>query len=63
MTKQMIFVLRVGSFFFFFFLDVLSVNDVALILGVDMNADLSIEIHMKYDKLLILRKKLTEGPI
>jgi len=34
-----------------------------LILGVDMNADLSIEILMKYDKLLILRKKLTEGPI
>jgi hypothetical protein len=63
MTKQMIFVLRVGSFFFFFFMDDLTLNDVALILGVDMNADLSIEIHMKYDKLLILRKKLTEGPI
>jgi hypothetical protein len=44
-------------------MDDLTLNDVALILGVDMNADLSIEIHMKYDKLLILRKKLTEGPI
>jgi len=64
MTKQMIFVLRVGSFFSFsFFMDDLTLNDVALILGIDMNADLSIEIHMKYDKLLILRKKLTEGPI
>jgi len=63
MTKQMIFVIIVGSFFFFFFMDDLTLNDVALILGVDMNADLSIEIHMKYDKLLILRKKLTEGPI
>jgi hypothetical protein len=29
----------------------------ALILGVDMDADVSIETHMKFDKLLILRKK------
>jgi hypothetical protein len=28
-----------------------------LILDVDMNVDVSIETHMKYDKLLILKKK------
>jgi hypothetical protein len=30
---------------------------VALILSIDIYANVSIEIHMKYDKLLILRKK------
>jgi hypothetical protein len=35
----------------------------SLILSKDIDADLSIETYMKYDKLLILRKKVTEGPI
>jgi hypothetical protein len=48
----MVFVSRLGSFFFFSLL-----NDVALILDVDMKVDVSIETHMKYDKLLILKKK------
>jgi hypothetical protein len=30
---------------------------VTLILSVDMNDDVSIETHIKYDKLVILRKK------
>lgn len=38
-------------------MDDLALNDVALILGADMNANVSIESHMKYDKLLILKKK------
>jgi hypothetical protein len=38
-------------------------NNVTLILGVDMDVDVSIETHMKYDKLLILKKKVTEWPI
>jgi hypothetical protein len=38
-------------------MDDLALNDVALILGADINANVSIESHMKYDKLLILRKK------
>jgi hypothetical protein len=44
-------------------MDDLTLNDVALILGVNMDVDLSIETHIKYDKLLILRKKATKGPI
>jgi hypothetical protein len=36
---------------------------VTLILGADMDADVSIKTHMKYDKLLILGKKVIEGPI
>jgi hypothetical protein len=53
-----------SSFFFFFFLmDKLEIIDVTLILGADMNADVPIETHMKYYKLLILRKKVTEEPI
>jgi hypothetical protein len=45
-------------------MDDLALNDMALILGTDINADVSIEIHMKYDKLLvILRKKVTDGHI
>jgi hypothetical protein len=44
-------------------MDDLTLNDVELILDTDSDVDLSIETHMKYDKLLILRKKVTEGPI
>jgi hypothetical protein len=44
-------------------MDDLALNDVALILGTDMDTSLSIEIHMKYDKLLILKKKVIEKPI
>jgi hypothetical protein len=46
-------------------MDDLILNDITLILGVDV----SIETHMNYDKLLILRKKekkrkkVTEEPI
>jgi hypothetical protein len=54
---------RLPFFFFSFSIDDLTLNDVALILGVDMDTDVSIETHMKYDKLLILRKKVTDGPI
>jgi hypothetical protein len=41
----------------------LTLNDVTLILGADMDANVSIETHMKYDKLLILKKKATKRPI
>jgi hypothetical protein len=58
MTKNIVIVYRVGSFFFFP-KDNLVLNDIALILGADMDSNLSIETHMKYDKLLILRKKVT----
>jgi hypothetical protein len=44
-------------------MDDMTLNDVALILDADRDTDLSIETHMKYDKLLILRKKVTEGSI
>jgi hypothetical protein len=57
MTKKMIFVYRVGSFFFLFLMNDLSLNDMAFGLSVEMNANLSIEIHIKYAKLLILREK------
>jgi hypothetical protein len=59
MTKKMIFVFGVGSFvfFFFFFMDELALNDMTLILGVDMNASMSIETHVIYDKPFILTKK------
>jgi hypothetical protein len=65
MTKKIVFVSRVGSsfFFFFFFIDDLALNDEALILSTDIDADVSIETHMKYDKLLILKKKVIDGPI
>jgi len=62
MAKKMIFVSRVRFFFFFscyFSIDNLAFNDVTLILGTDINADVSIETHMKYDKLLIMREKVT----
>jgi hypothetical protein len=39
----------------------LSLNDMAFGLSVDMNANLSIEIHIKYAKLLILREKSNRG--
>jgi hypothetical protein len=62
MTKNMVFVYRVGYSFFFFFS--YSLNDVALILGTDMDDDVSIQTQMKYDKLLILKKKkMREGSI
>jgi hypothetical protein len=64
MTKKMIFVFRVGFFFFFssyFSMDDLAFNGVALILDTDIDANVSIETHMKYDKLLILKKKVTKG--
>jgi hypothetical protein len=54
-TKEMIFVSRVG-FFFFFSMNDLILNDVTLLLG----ADMLIETYIKYDKLLILRKKIIE---
>jgi hypothetical protein len=66
----MVFVSRVESssflfsFFFFFFssMDDLALNDVTLILGANMDVDMSIETHIKYDKLLILiRKKSDKG--
>jgi hypothetical protein len=44
-------------FFYFFFINELTLNNVTLILSVDMNDDVSIETHIKYDKLVILRKK------
>jgi hypothetical protein len=33
------------------------------VLDADMNANVSIETHIKYAKLLILKKKTTEGTI
>jgi hypothetical protein len=62
----MVFIYRVGSFFFFFSFSMndLMLNDVTLILGTaDMKAYVSIETRIKYDKLLILMKKMTEWPI
>jgi hypothetical protein len=67
MKKKMVFVSKVRSssffFFFFFFIDYLSRFDVEGVLGAYLDVDLSIETHMKYDKLLILMKKVTKGPI
>jgi hypothetical protein len=40
-------------------MDDLALNDVILILGININANVSIETHFKYDKLLILKKKVT----
>jgi hypothetical protein len=62
----MVFIYRVGSFFFLFSFSMndLMLNDVTLILGTaDMKAYVSIETRIKYDKLLILMKKMTEWPI
>jgi hypothetical protein len=44
-------------FIFFFWPDDLILNGVTLILNVDMNADVSIETHINYDKLLIFKKR------
>jgi hypothetical protein len=62
MAENMIFVLDLGPFliflfFFFFFglhMDNLTLNDMKLILGIDINANVSIETHMTYDKPFIL---------
>jgi len=50
----MIFVLNLGPFFFSLQMDSLTLNDMTLILGVDMNANVSIETHVTYDKPFIL---------
>jgi hypothetical protein len=44
-------------------MDDLAFNGVSLILGINIDADVSIETHIKYGKLLILRKKVIEGLI
>jgi hypothetical protein len=46
-----------GHFFFFFLMDDLAINDMLLILGVDMNASVSIKTYVIYNKLFILTKK------
>jgi hypothetical protein len=64
MTKKIIFVsVFVFYFLFLFFLNDLSLNDMSFVLNADMNTNVSIETHIKYAKLLILKKKMTEGPI
>jgi len=56
----MIFVLNLEPSFFFLFsffslqMDSLTLNDMTLILDVDMNANVSIETHVTYDKPFIL---------
>jgi hypothetical protein len=58
MTKNIVFVFGVGVFWFFFFLiDDLAFNDKTLILGVNMNASVSIETQVTFDKPFILTKK------
>jgi hypothetical protein len=57
MTKKMIFVFGIASFVFFFLWMNWILNDITLIFGVDMNANLSIETHVIYDKPFILTKK------
>lgn len=61
MTKKMIFVSRIGSsYFLFLFL----FSFYVALLGTDIDSNVSIETHMKYGKLLILKKKkVIEGPI
>jgi hypothetical protein len=62
MTKKMIFVSRVGSsLFIYFFMNDLLLNDMTFVLSVDIDANVSIKTNIKYAKLLILRKKVTEG--
>jgi hypothetical protein len=39
-------------------MDELELNDIILILGVNINANVSIEIHMTYDKPFIFMKKI-----
>jgi hypothetical protein len=55
MTNKMVFVFGVWDFYFF--LDDLALKDMTLILGVDMNASVSIETHIIYDKLFILMQE------
>jgi hypothetical protein len=58
----MIFVSRVGSsLFIYFFMNDLLLNDMTFVLSVDIDANVSIKTNIKYAKLLILRKKVTEG--
>jgi hypothetical protein len=38
-------------------------NDMTLILGIDMNTNVSIETHITYDKPFIFYRKLIEGHI
>jgi uncharacterized membrane protein len=56
MTKNMVFVFGIGYFLFlvfcYFFINDLTLNDMILILDVDMNATVSIETHVTYDKYL-----------
>jgi hypothetical protein len=44
-------------------MDDLALNDITLILGVDMNASVSIETHVTYDKSFIFYGKELEGLI
>lgn len=44
-------------------MDDLVFNGITLILSTDIDAGVSIETHIKYGKLLILRKKVIEWPI
>jgi hypothetical protein len=57
MTKNMVFIYRAGSSSYFSSIDDFALNDVTLILDADMDANVSTETHMKYYKLLILRRK------
>jgi hypothetical protein len=57
MTNKMVFVFGVWDFLFFIFLDDFALKDMTLILGVDMNASVSIETHITYDKLFILMQE------
>jgi hypothetical protein len=62
MTKKIVFVFKFGVFFFFL-IDDLTLNGKTFILGVDMNANVSIEAHMTYDKPFILTEKVINIPI
>jgi hypothetical protein len=46
MTKKIVFVFLSWFFYFIFFIDDLELNDMILILGVDMNASVSIETYV-----------------
>jgi hypothetical protein len=64
MTKNIVLFLEL-CLFLFIYLFISLLSDVALIFDIDMgDVDVSIETHMKYDKLLILKKKkMIKGPI
>jgi hypothetical protein len=53
----MVFIYRAGSSSYFSSIDDFALNDVTLILDADMDTNVSTETHMKYYKLLILRRK------